>query len=48
MLTLLYFFLAEPCLVPLGQELGEVLVLPPKASGRIQVSFTQAPSANGP
>lgn len=35
MLTLLYFFLAEPCLVPLGQEPGELLVLPPKASGRI-------------
>lgn len=38
MLTLLYFFLAEP-----------VRSSPPpsKASGRIQVSFIQASSANG-
>ena len=48
MLTLLYFSLAEPDnSSPLGQELGEVSVLPSKASGRIQVSFTQAPFANG-
>lgn len=47
MLTLLYFFLAEPdSSSPLGQELGEVSVLPSKASVRIRVSFTQAPSAN--
>jgi len=47
MLTLLYFFLSEPdSSSPPGQELGEVLVLPSKASIRIRGSFTQAPSAN--
>lgn len=48
MLTLLYFFLAEPDVSsPLEQELGEVSVLPSKASGRMWVSITQASSANG-
>lgn len=41
-------FLAEPdSSSPLGQELGYVSLLPLKASGRIQVIFTQVFSANG-